>query len=223
MKIFLFLLLILLTLSTEAFAQKQPYERNIDVHVMPIALVFPDPSLRIGVEYMTAGRWSYGLALGGGFNLFGLHRAPWNTLRSGRYSMIEIRPEVKYYWLRRESTGWYVAAEGVFARVNRTLRKNYHYLSDSTKLSFDGSDFRKSKAGFVIKMGAKFLIPEKLTIDLYTGVGLASTNVRYNRVENPQEVGHDPFFESENFFPGKRWTPLVSVGVKFGLLVFRRD
>lgn len=222
MKNFTLSLLVLLTFCTGAFAQKQTYVPNVDVHVMPIALVFPDPSLRIGTEYMTAGRWSYGLSLGGGINALGLHRAPWNSIKSDKYNMMEIRPEVKFYWLRREYSGWYVAAEGVFSRVHRTLGKDYHYLSDSTQLSFDGSNFRKNKAGFVIKMGAKFIVPKKLTIDLYTGLGLAKTNVRYSRIENPQEVSYDPFFEGENFFPGRKWTPIVSFGVKFGLLVWQK-
>ncbi|MCF0040095.1 DUF3575 domain-containing protein [Dyadobacter fanqingshengii] len=223
MKYFTFSLLILLTLSTGVFAQKQTIAPNIDVHVMPIALAFPDPSLRIGTEYMTAGRWSYGVSLGGGLNVLGLHRAPWNSLKTRKYNMMEIRPEVKFYWLRREYMGWYLAAEGVFSRVHRALGKDYHYLSDSTQLSFDGSKFRKNKAGFVVKMGAKFIVPKKLTTDLYTGLGLAKTNVRYTSIENPQEVSYDPFFEGENFFPGKEWTPLVSFGVKFGLLVWQKQ
>ncbi|ACT93089.1 DUF3575 domain-containing protein [Dyadobacter fermentans] len=223
MKKFTFSLFILLMLSASASAQKRTYAPNIDVHIMPIALAFPDPSLRIGTEYMTSGRWSYGISLGGGLNVLGLHRAPWNSLKSRKYNMVEIRPEVKFYWLRRENVGWYAAAEGVFLRVHRTLGKNDHYLSDSTKLSFDGSKFSKSKAGFVVKLGTKFIVPERLTIDLYTGFGLAKANVRYSRIENPREVSYDPFFEGENFFPGRKWTPLVSFGAKFGLLVWQKQ
>ncbi|GGH33039.1 hypothetical protein GCM10007423_23010 [Dyadobacter endophyticus] len=52
--------------------------------------------------------------------------------------------------------------------------------------------------------------------------GPRKTNVRYTRIENPQEVSYDPFFEGENFFPGRKWTPLVSFGVKFGLLVWQK-
>jgi len=222
MKNFTLSLFILLKLPTGVFAQKQITAPSIDVHVMPMALAFPDPSLRIGVEYMTAGRWSYGLTLGGGLNVLGLHPAPWNSLRSRKYNMMEIRPEVKLYWLRRKNTGWYVATEGVISRVHRALGKDNHYLSDSTQLSFDGSTFHKNKAGFVVKVGAKFIVPKKLTIDLYTGLGLAKTNVRYTRIENPQEVRYDPFFEGENFFPGRKWTPLVSFGAKFGLLVWQK-
>lgn len=162
MKNFTFSLLILLTLNIGVFAQKQTIAPNIDVHVMPIALAFPDPSLRIGAEYMTAGRWSYGLSFGGGLNVLGLHRAPWNSLRSRKYNMMEIRPEVKFYWLRREYMGWYVATEGVFSRVHRALGKDYHYLSDSTQLSFDGFKVSQKQSWICNKAGSKIYRSEKI-------------------------------------------------------------
>jgi hypothetical protein len=105
---------------------------------------------------------------------------------------------------------------------NRKLGKDAHYLSDSTQVSFDGSDFSKNKVGLVGKVGVKFLIPKKFTIDMYTGLGLARTNVRYTAIENPKEGYYDPFFEWENFYPGRKFTPIISFGVKFGMLVWQR-
>ncbi|MCE6991043.1 DUF3575 domain-containing protein [Dyadobacter sp. CY323] len=208
--------------SVNGFAQGRKYlnDANLDVHIMPIALVFPDPSLRIGAEYMTSGRWSFGLSLGAGTSALS-YNTPFSPGNSKRYNMMEIRPEVKFYWLKRNEMGWYAAAEGFVSNANRQLGKNSHYLSDSTQMHFESAHFSKKKTGMVGKIGVKFLIPKRLTIDMYTGLGLARTNVTYSKIENPTEEFYDPFFEVENFYPGKKFTPVVSLGIKFGMLVWQ--
>lgn len=213
-------LLLFLFISMTGFAQKQKtkFYRNVDIHLMPIALVFPDPSIRIGSEYMTNGRWSYGLSLGAGMNLLSLNKSFGRGKKS--YNMMEVRPEVKYYWFRNDYMGWYGAVEGIFVHVNRRLGRDSYYLTDSTQVSFDGSHFRKTKLGFAGKLGVKFLLRKGLTIDMYTGVGLTRNNVKYSKVENPTEEYYDPFFEGENFYPGKKFSPIVSFGAKFGLLLW---
>jgi hypothetical protein len=212
--------LLCLFISGAGFAQKQKtsFYRNVDVHVMPIALAFPDPSIRIGSEYMTNGRWSYGLSLGAGLNVLSLNK----SFRSGgkNYNMLEVRPEVKYYWFRNNQMGWYGAVEGMFVHVNRRLGKDSHFLTDSTEVQFDGARFTKNKLGFAGKIGVKFLLRKRLTIDMYTGLGLARNNVKYSEIQNPTEGVYDPFFEWENFYPGKKTSAIVSFGVKFGFLVW---
>ncbi|KQS30918.1 hypothetical protein ASG33_11165 [Dyadobacter sp. Leaf189] len=225
MKNFTFLLVSALLLNAVvSFGQKQPdlFRRNVDVHIMPVALAFPDPSIRIGSEFMTGGRWSYGLSVGAGLRALALGRTLFSSDKPRSYNMLEIRPEVKFYWLKRDYMGWYLAAEGVISRVKKELARNSHYISDTTQLSFERSDFSKTKFGLVGKIGAKFLIPKKLTIDLYTGLGLARTTVKYSEIQDAEEVSYDPFWEGENFYPGKKFTPIVSVGVKFGMLVWQQ-
>ncbi|WP_031526441.1 DUF3575 domain-containing protein [Dyadobacter crusticola] len=214
---------VLLLNAVVSFGQKQPdlFRRNVDVHIMPIALAFPDPSIRIGSEFMTGGRWSYGLSVGAGVRALTLGKTLFGNNKPPQYSMVEIRPEVKFYWLKRDYMGWYLAAEGIVSHVNRELGRDSHYVSDTTQIYFERSNFSKTKFGLAGKIGAKFLIPKKLTIDLYTGLGLARTNVRYTEIVNPREESYDPFFEGENFYPGKKFTPIVSVGVKFGMLVWQ--
>ena len=139
--------------SVNGFAQGRKYldEPNLDVHVMPLALAFPDPSLRIGAEYMTSGRWSYGLSLGAGTSALS-YNTPFSPGNSKKYNMMEIRPEVKFYWLQRNEMGWYAAAEAFVSNVNRRLGKNSHYLSDTTQMSFESSHFSKKRFGMVGKM-----------------------------------------------------------------------
>ncbi len=200
------------------FAQSQElarYPANLDLHIMPVALAHSDPSLRIGTELMGPGRWSYGLSAGLGHNPI-TNSLMKNDKRTG-YQLWEVRPELKYYWLQREDMGWYAAVEGVYVNSRYSLDKSSYYLSWREKIVFDKADFEKNKFGGIAKMGVKFLVGRKLTLDLFSGLGLAQSHVTYSNVENPQNESHDPFFEREDFYPGKRWTGILSAGVKIGI------
>lgn len=202
----------------QAGAQTRNHETlpaNLDLHIMPLAFAHPDPSLRIGVERMTGSRWSYGLSAGVGNN-------PITTLlmkddRRTNYQLWEIRPEIKFYLLQREDMGWYLAAEGLYVNSSYIAGSSYYILSFDQKVVFDKAEFRKEKFGGINKMGVKFLVGRKLTLDLFSGLGLARTHVSYSDVENPRNETHDPFFDGENYYLGKRWTGLFSIGVKVGI------
>ncbi len=188
---------------------------NLDLHIMPLALAHPDPSLRIGVERITGGRWSYGLSAGIGNNPFTV--VLMKNDRRTDYQLWEIRPEIKFYLLQREDMGWYLAAEGLYVNSSYTSGSSYYIVSFDEKVVFDRAGFQKEKFGGISKMGVKFLVGRKLTLDLFSGLGMAWTQVSYSDVENPRNEVHDPFFDGEDFYEGKRWTGLLSVGVKIGL------
>ncbi len=188
---------------------------NVDLHIMPIALAHPDPSLRIGAERITGGRWSYGLSAGIGHNPF--TAVLMKNDRRTDYQLWEIRPEVKFYLLQREDMGWYLAAEGVYVNSSYTSRSSYYILSFNEKVVFDKAGFQKEKFGGIGKMGVKFLVGRKLTLDLFSGLGMAWTQVSYSDVENPKNEVHDPFFDGEDLYLGKRWTGLLAIGVKVGI------
>jgi len=126
-----------LTISFAFFGQTNPKvsSPNVDIHIMPLALAHPDPSLRIGSEYMTAGRWSYGRSLGVGFAQSRIN-LPGSTKVKSRdnYRMFEVRLEVKYYWLRREYMGGYAAAEGVVMSRNNRFFDHAHYLDNRNEI-----------------------------------------------------------------------------------------
>ncbi len=188
---------------------------NLDLHIMPLAFAHPDPSLRIGVERITGGRWSYGLSAGIGHN-------PFTTMlmrndRRTNYQMWEIRPELKFYLMQRKDMGWYLAAEGVYVNSSYTAGGSYYILSWNEKVLFDKAEFQKEKFGGISKMGIKFLVGRKLTMDLFSGLGMAWTDVSYSNVENARNEAHDPFFDGEDFHSGKRWTGLLSIGIKVGI------
>lgn len=188
---------------------------HLDLHIMPLALAHPDPSLRMGVEHVTGGRWSYGLSAGFGQNPFS--GILMKNDRRTDYQLWEIRPEIKFYLFQREDMGWYMAAEGLYVNSSYTSGSSYYILSFDEKVVFDKAEFQKEKFGGIGKMGIKFLVGRKLTLDLFSGLGLARTHVSYSNVENPRNEMHDPFFDGENYYIGKRWTGLLAVGIKVGI------
>jgi len=202
--------------------RKNVFKPNLDIYLMPLAIAHPDPSIRFGTEYMTNGRFSYGLGVGAGFKGMHLPFIPVSGKRSRSYGLFEIRPEIKFYWLKRETLGWYIAAEGSYVNVKRTFSKGYHYLNDTLQVGFDRAAFAKSKFGLVGKAGVKFLIEDRFTMDFYTGLGIAVTRVKYSDIEQPKVHSYDPFFEFENFYPGKNYTPLVAIGLKVGIMAWKK-
>ncbi len=193
------------------------YPANLDLHIMPVALAHPDPSFRIGTELMTPGRWSYGFSIGIGGSPEPLTANLMKSDRRNDYKFLEIRPEIKYYWWQREDKGWYAAVEGVYATSSYVSNNSSYYVSFTEKIVFEKAGFRKNKVGAIAKMGIKFLVGDNLTLDLFSGIGPARTHISYTAVENPQSTSHDPFFEPEDFYPGKRWTGLFACGVKIGI------
>ena len=214
--------LILSSFCSFAQRQKKAFKPNLDLHFMPLAIAHPDPSLRFGSELMTKGRFSYGLSLGAGFKGMHLPVVPVSGKRSGNYGLFEIRPEIKFYWLKRETMGWYIAAEGSYVHVKRTMTKSSYYMNDTLQIGFDRASFAKTKFGLVGKMGVKFLIDDRYTMDFFTGLGVALTRVKYSEIEQPKTYSYDPFFEFENFYPGRNYTPLIAIGLKVGVMAWKK-
>ena len=212
-------LMLTLTQAKSQSADRVTLPAHLDLHIMPLALAHPDPSLRFGMEAVTGSRWSYGLSAGVGSNPFTVVLMK-NDKRIN-YQMWEVRPEIKFYLYQREDMGWYLAGEGLYVNSSYTSGNSYYIVSYDEKVVFDEAAFQKEKFGGIGKMGVKFLVGRKLTLDLFSGVGMAWTQVSYSDVENPRNQYHDPFFDGEDFYEGKRWTGLFSAGVKIGLRLWQ--
>lgn len=213
-------------LSSAGFAQKNSFDfkRSVDIHINPIALGYLDPSVRIGSEYIGKGRWSFGLDLGAGFRAMYLNGIGLTDRGlKGSYKLFEVRPEVKFYWLRRSYMGWYVSAEGMFMTRKNKFADNSFYIDDEHQMYYDEATFTKSKVGGIGKIGVKFFLHDRVTLDFFSGLGLAHNTVKYTNLVNPEVKGFDPFFEMENFYPGKKSTVLLAVGFKLGVQLWSED
>lgn len=213
-------------LSSAGFAQKNSFDfkRSVDLHINPIALGYLDPSVRIGSEYIGKGRWSFGLDLGAGFRAMYLNGIGLTDRGlKGSYKLFEVRPEVKFYWLKRSYMGWYVSAEGMFMTRKNKFADNSFYIDDEHQMYYDEATFTKSKVGGIGKIGVKFFLHDRFTLDFFSGLGLAHNTVKYTNLVNPEVKGFDPFFEMENFYPGKKSTVLLAVGFKLGVQLWSED
>lgn len=223
MKYFTTLILAFLS-STYCFSQTDRglFTKNIDAHIDLIPLGFPDPAIRFGSEWMLGNRWAVGLNLGVGVPVpgnggLGFREPEWKK----GYQLFEIRPEVKYYWLKRERMGWYMAAEGFVSSMKATAGSGYHFSpgSDTLQINFEKADFQKTKIGMIGKIGGRFLLGQRFTLDFFTGLGLSNTNSSYKNHLNPVPKKSDPFFEGENYTVGKRLTAHLSFGLRLGMIL----
>ncbi|MCF2443424.1 DUF3575 domain-containing protein [Dyadobacter sp. CY345] len=222
----IFTALLIIVISSSSYSQGVDlFRRNLDVHVDLVPVIFPDPAIRFGSEMMLGKRWSAGLNLGVGTYILGnraiLFSEPsWNR----GYQLFEIRPEIKFYWFKREKMGWYIAAEGLLSSMKASTGKGYHFANDSDSLEvvFDRADFQKTKIGLIGKMGGRFLFNDRITLDFFTGLGLSNTNSSYSNYVNLGSRRSDPFFEGENYTVGERITAHLSFGLRIGMLVWTK-
>ncbi len=217
-------------LSISSYAQRvdNMFKQNIDIHIDPIPLGFPDPSLRFGSEMMMGNRWSIGMNLGVGFNGMYFKKLPMVEEFGKDYFMIDMRPELKFYWLKRQKMGWYISAEGLTSLLKSQVTSGSHAFSENTtsdtlQVAYDRADYKKTKLGLIGKVGIRHLVGQKVTVDFFTGLGLSRTNSAYSNYVNQQIIGYDPFFEMENFDIGKRVTPHISFGLRIGVIIWTKD
>ncbi|MGX5854173.1 hypothetical protein ACWKW6_11035 [Dyadobacter jiangsuensis] len=225
---FLNILLIFLIVS-QANGQKVHdfSRRNIDAHIDLVPLGFPDPSVRFGLEMMFGNRWATGLNLGVGVRIpfteaLGLRQQKWDK---GKYKLFETRPEVKFYWLKRERSGWYMAAEGLLSTMSGTTGKSYHFENnnDTVQINFDYADFSKTKVGVTGKLGGRIFVGRRITLDFFSGIGLSRINSIFSNYKNKSISKSDPFFEGENYVAGKRVVAHLSAGLRIGMLLWSEE
>ncbi len=219
------ILILLASFAASAQVSGDLFQKNIDAHIDIVPLGFPDPSIRFGSEMMLGNRWSAGLNLGVGVPIPGNRGLGFSEPRWTRgYRLFEVRPEIKFYWLKRARMGWYMAAEGVFSAMAGTAGKSYYFAehSDTLQVNFDQADFQKTKIGMIGKLGGRFLLAERITLDFFSGLGLSSTRSSYGNLVNPTESRSDPFFEGENYNVGKRITGHLSFGLRVGMVIWKK-
>jgi hypothetical protein len=228
MKCIYFILFVLISsISVNAQRVDNLFQKNIDIHLDLAPLGFPDPSLRIGSEMMLGNRWSVGMNLGVGVPIrgntgLGFREPKW---KKGQYRLFEARPEVKFYWFKRERSGWYIAAEGLVSTMKGTSGEGYHFMNDNDTLqvNFEQADYSKTKIGAIGKLGGRIIIGQRMTVDFFTGLGLSKTNSRYSNYQNRTISKSDPFFEGENYTAGKRITGHLSVGLRLGIILWSKN
>lgn len=72
-----------------------------------------------------------------------------------------------------------------------------------------------------IRLGSeRMLVGRRMTLDLFSGLGLSNTNAVFSNYQNRTTSKADRFFEGQNYIAGKRIVAHISVGLRVGMLLW---
>ncbi len=197
----------------------EPQNRT-GIKIMPFSLVDSNPRLRLGWEYISNDRIGFNIDFGIGNNFINQSRL--NETKWGQdYSLIEVRPEIKYLFKNKKYYYFYNSIECFYINMKDVLVSDSYQLENSdTWVSYDRADFNKKKYGINFKVGINIIAYERFNFDFYGGLGVAKRVISYSNLVNPSE-GYD-YGWTEDWFgevydhEGKSVFVNLSLGVKFG-------
>ncbi|MDM8160904.1 DUF3575 domain-containing protein [Labilibaculum sp. K2S] len=191
---FIGIVLLLFFFSPEIHSQPKEKDHTIEIHTTPSTLLDFTPRLRMGVEYQQSDKFAYSLDFGLGNSVINFYRVNDSDLEKD-YQFWEVRPELKYYFLKPNNViSIYGAIEFFYLETSNSNYDDHYYpKSTSTAILYDKADFLKQKMGAHIKSGIKIIANNKFSFDFYVGGGIAYRTVKYSNVINPHV---DESFES---------------------------
>jgi hypothetical protein len=194
MKKYLAAVTLLFLFHQGAHSQSAEKSHRIEIHTTPSSLVDFTPRLRLGVEYQQSEKFAYSLDFGLGNSVINFYRVNDSDLEND-YEFWEVRPELKYYFLKPNNVvSMYGALEFFYLETSSSIYDDHYYPENtSTAILFDKADFRKQKMGAHLKAGLKLVANNKFSFDFYVGGGMAYRMVNYTNVVNPH-VGE--YFET---------------------------
>lgn len=196
---------------------------TLDFHFVPLPIADRNPRWRLGMEYHTRQHVGYNLEVG-----FGNSQINHNQLDDGtfglNYSFFEIHPEVK--WYRKEESEWatYFSAELFYLHMKDRLANEYYYTGGDFTLPvyYEQASINKEKIGLQVKAGIKFLLFQRIMLDLHEGIGVAYRNITYTNLVNPMNLPYPPFEEWYVAPYKKEGSALIfqlALGCKVGFLI----
>lgn len=194
MKKYLAAVTLLILFHQGVHSQAVEKSHRIEIHTTPLTMVDFTPRLRMGVEYQQSDKFAYCLDFGLGNSFLNLQR-PNEEDGSNHYRFWEVRPEVKYYFLKNNNVvSMYCAAELFYLKTSSTIYKDHYYPeASSPTIVYDRADFQKQKMGAHLKAGLKLVANNKISFDFYVGGGMAYRMVNYTNVVNPRT---EEYFET---------------------------
>lgn len=194
---------------------------NFAIHVVPLALIDPNPRIRIGIEYHGFNKLGYSLDVGLGKRFLkdlSLTEGPWGN----QYTFFEIHPELKWYTLESGRFESYLSLELFYSILTDQLSDNdYYEESDSQNFYFEQASFSRHKIGLLLKVGNKWHFAGPMFFDMSAGFGIAYRDISYDDVTgmitndfNTGEWFLPPYKKEGNFF-----VPQFAVNMKFGVIL----
>lgn len=199
MKLFVILILVLLTFPNRLFSSDEiDLKPSLKIEFNPLPVFDYTPRYRFGLAYSSSNRMGYSLAFGYGNALLNKWRLAGYSWEKN-YSFYEIRPEIQYFFNRNDYFSFYAATELFYLRMNANFENGiYGYSNSSLTVEYDHAHFDKQKYGFHIKGGLRLYARPRIDFDLYAGLGIGYRDIVYSDVINPRMGDKPIFFE---------WTP----------------
>lgn len=225
MRLFI-LVILLLCISPSLWSQDEGIKKSsTQIYIAPFLMADITPRLRMGVEYNSGRRWAYSMALGAGNSFLNHHRLKGNKWGT-RYSLYEIRPEIKYtVYDTGDDLSIYLSSELFYIRMRDDLEKNY-FNEDGEDTSYpvyyEKATFHKQKLGIHLKAGFKHIISPKIELDFYGGIGKAYRKIEYRDVVNPVKGEYDYYMKwFSNIYrnPGESIILHLALGCKVGWIL----
>ncbi len=205
----------------------EPQNRT-GIKIMPFSLIDSNPRLRLGWEYISNDRIGFNIDVGIGnsfINQSSLKETKWGQ----DYSLIEVRPEIKYLFKNKKYYYFYNSIECFYINMKDVLLTDSYQLENSeTWISYDRANFQKQKYGVHFKVGINIIAYERFNFDFYGGLGVAQREISYNNVINPVEGEYYRdeglgFYDYSEDYEGKTVLFHLSLGVKFGYSFGMKD
>ncbi len=219
-QIFIIALIILSFQNSFSQGYYEPQNRT-GIKIMPFSMIDNNPRLRLGLEYISNDRIGVSIDFGIGNNVINHNRLK-DTKWGQDYSLIEVRPEIKYLFKNRKYFYFYNSIECFYITMKDVLESDSYQLENSNKwISYDRARFSKQKYGVHFKVGINIIAYDKFNFDFYGGVGVAQRVISYSKVINPSEGYYDDWSDGDWFGEsydqeGKSVFVNLSLGVKFG-------
>jgi len=219
MRQFIFIALAIFSFQN-SFSQYYEVKNRTGIKIMPFSLVDANPRLRLGWEYISNDKIGFNIDFGIGNNFINESRLS-GTRWGQDYSLIEVRPEIKYLFKNRKYFYFYNSVEFFYINMKDVLESDSYQLENSnTWISYDRADFNKKKYGVNFKVGINIIAFDRFNFDFYGGLGLAKRVISYSNVVNPSEGYEDDWTEDWFGAPydeeGKSFFINLTLGVKFG-------
>jgi hypothetical protein len=219
------IIIVLMSFTQNLFSQDEnAIGKSLEIHTMPLTIIGPSPRLRLGIEYNVGKKLGYSIEIGAGKSFLNNGFAyGWSVGKD--YSFFEIRPEIKYYFLKATDnySSLYFATELFYMTKYDVQADDFYYPKNTYSIiKFKKATYRKVKYGIHIKGGIKQLLFKRFDIDLYGGIGVAYKIIDYSNVVNPlyndgKETEH---ILNLNKQIGESTIIHVTLGCKIGWLLF---
>ncbi len=216
--------LLFLIIPQFSYSQFEKNYNTIDLHFNPLTLIDYTPRYRFGIEYNSNSNFAYNCEIGLGNYYFNGWRAE-GMLLGSEYKFLEIRPEIKYNFFQTERASIYTSVELFLTDTKAVFKEGEYYdISLEGTYTYESANFHRKKSGLHIKLGYRSMLFDRLSSELYFGVGMAKRVISYSNVEGAIYAGENLFIEwvPQNYkFEGTDNMIHLTAGYKIGFLIWK--